>query len=68
MHALGGVSGFNALRASLKSGGGASVDTSDLKAELQGLRAELMADRLNGPQKIARAVRDEVQKARVGRR
>jgi hypothetical protein len=27
-----------------------------------------MADRMNGPQKIARAVRDEVQKARVGRR
>jgi hypothetical protein len=68
MHALGGVSGFKALRESLKRGGGSNWQGENLANELKAMRAEFLADRLTRDQKLARAVRDEVQKARVGRR
>jgi ABC-type transporter Mla subunit MlaD len=68
MRALGGVAGFNTLRRNLQSGGTGSADMSGVESRLDALHQELMADRMNGPQKLARAVRDEVQKARVGRR
>jgi hypothetical protein len=57
----GGLAALNRGESPASAAGG-----SDLADELRGLRQELLADRLNAPQKIARAVRDEVQK--MGRR
>jgi hypothetical protein len=64
MRALGGVAGFNDLRRDLQSGRGTGTrgDTATLDAIL----AELRRQRLTGAATLARAVRDEVQKA--GRR
>jgi tetratricopeptide (TPR) repeat protein len=68
MHALGGVSGFNKLRADIKAGRSSGGDTSALETKLDEIRAELRRNRLTGPAALARAVRDEVQKAGGRRR
>lgn len=65
---LGGAAGFSAFRTALRGGAGSGDSSSEVAAELKGLRQELVADRLTSAQKLARAVRDEVQKVSARRR